>query len=662
MNVEEALRVADAAVVAKTKEHLTDIQRFILRGAWQSQTYDEIAEACYREPQHIKNVGAEFWRLLSEALGEKVTKTKFRSALERRSHSATVPQPQEPAQEETPSKNTDFVGREEAINDLDNFVNEGAKVILIQAEGGVGKTTLAQKWFEHQGLEPLLLRVGMTSQNIQSAEDWVRHKLLNDFQENPERNFLTMLEQLRVKLQTQRIGVLIDNLEPALINGEFIEPHQSYYVELLTVLAHPTVQSITLVTSREPLYEPGIIGFQTFHTYLLEELKKKAWEKYFDSQNISRNINALSETHRAYGGNALAMHLLSSDIRKESQGNLEVYWQQNHNDLLRHRSIENLIQRQLNKLSEDDPKAHELLCRLGCYPNQDIPSLPKVWLFCLVWDVPEKRRQRVIDALCDRSLLKVSDDRYYLHPVIRAEAVDRLKLKDSNPTRLLLIKREIDALEARNERLQKFLRWISKKSAVPNCQKPAAARFFYFKLALLACNLTVDFTPIRIHASELELDLNFDVSSALNVDVAIGFILTLANDPALGIDQSLRQALQQLKNQLPNPIEHKESDPFSCITRLVSWWRSEGQHWSVQLRAVMIEHHIIDSDWQLSGEQIEVLKHYEDVNNLLVDCLNNACNVTEELEKETMKTDVGKKIMKTLLLPSAEIEKLTPRD
>ena len=574
-----------------------------------------------------------------------------------RSHSAATPQHQEPAQEETVSKNPNFVGREEAINDLDNLVNEGVKVILIQAEGGVGKTTLAWEWFKRQGLEPLELRVGRTPQNIQPAEDWVRHKLLNDFQENPERNFLTRLEQLRVKLQTQRIGVLIDNVEPALINGEFIEPHQSYYVELLTVLAHPTVQSITLVTSREPLYEPGIMGFQTFHTYLLEELKKKAWEKYFDSQNISININALSEMHRAYGGNALAMHLLSSDIRKQFQGNLEGYWQQNRNDLLRHRSLENLIQRQLNKLSEDDPNAHELLCRLGFYPNQDVPSLPKLWLFCLVWDVPEKRRQRVIDALCARSLLKVNDDQYYLHPMIRAEAVDRLKLKDSNPNRLLLIKREIDALEASNERLQKFLKWVSKKSTVPICQKPAAARFFYFKLALLACDLTVDFTPVRIHAPELELDLNFDVSRALNVDVVLVFILTLASDPALGIDQSLRQALQELKNQLPNPMEQKESDPFSCITRLVAWWRSEGRHWSVQLTAVMIEHHIIDSDWQLNSEQIEVLKHYQDVNNLLVDCLNNACDVTEAVEKETMKTDVGKTIMKTLLLPFAEIEK-----
>ena len=366
---------------------------------------------------------------------------------------------------------------------------------------------------------------------------------------------------------------------------------------------------------------------------------------------------------QAYGGNAEVMYILSGDVQNQFQGNLKAYWQENREDLLRHPTLEKLVQCQFNKLRDDNAQAHELLCRFGLYPNRNFPTVPKAWLFCLLWDVPEKRRQRVIDDLCDRSLVKVNNNGYYLHLVIRPEAVDRLNLKDSNPARLLLIKREIDALEASNERLQKFLRWISKKScAVPTCKKTAAARLFYFKLVILACDLTVDFTPVRTHALELELDLNFDVSRALNVDVALVFILTLANDPALGIEQSLRQALQELKNQLPNPIEHKESDPFSCITRLVSWWRSEGQRWSVQLRAVMIEHHIIDSDWHLSCEQIEVLKHYQDVNDLLVNCLNDACNVTEEVEKETMKTDVGKKIMKTLLLPNAEIEQLTPID
>lgn len=129
MDAEEALRVADAAVFAKTGRHLKDIEKAIILGAWQTQNYDSIAATYHCEPQHIKNKGAEFWNLLSEALGEKVSKRNFRGALERRSHSAELPQPQEEsAEKETVSKNTAFVRREEAIadftlvNDLDELV------------------------------------------------------------------------------------------------------------------------------------------------------------------------------------------------------------------------------------------------------------------------------------------------------------------------------------------------------------------------------------------------------------------------------------------------------------------------------------------------------------------------------------------------------------
>jgi len=472
-----------------------------------------------------------------------------------RSHSAEVPQTQEQAQEETPSKNPDFVGREEAINDIDNLVNEGAKVILIQAEGGVGKTTLAQQWFEHQGLEPLLLRVGMTSQNIQLAEDWVRHKLLNDFQESPERNFLTMLEQLRVKLQTQRIGVLIDNLEPALINGEFIEPHQSYYVELLTVLAHPTVQSMTLVTSRESLHEPGITGFQTFHTYLLEGLNKKAWEKYFDSQNISININALTEMHRGYGGNALAMHLLSSDIRKQSQGDSEVYWQHNRDDLLKLRSLKSLVKRQFNKLREDNSQAYDLLCRLGFYPKRDVPFVPNAWLRCLLWDVPEKNRQQVIDDLCDRSLVKVSDEEYYLHQMIRAEAVDRY---EANSEDLINIKKQVDTLVALDRKIQDALLWISQRfSLVSEGYKKAAFRAFY--LGIILDNYQFSYLPLVEANSKY-----FEIASVLDRRFRVCYEISRQEGEKLAAYIQIKIYTEATKILQANPKKH-----FNNINKLI---------------------------------------------------------------------------------------------
>ena len=610
-------------------------------------------------------------------------------------HSAEVRQPQEPAQEETPSKNTDFVGREEAIAHLDSLVKDGSKVILIQAEGGVGKTTLTRKWFELQRLEYLEFSVGMTRQTIYPAEDWVRQTLRSYFDENPEQNFRAMLEQLKHKLQSERIGVLINNLEVALFNGEFIEPHQSYYVELLTVLAHSSVNSITLVTSREPLYEPGIMGLQTFQTYLLEGLKKKAWEKYFDSQNISLNINTLSEMHRAYGGNALAMDLLSSDIRKQSQGNLEVYWQENRDDLLRHPTLEKLVQRQFNKLRDDNSQAHELLCRFGFYPNLNFPAVPKVWLFCLLWDVPEKRRQRVIDDLYDRSLLKVNDEGYYLHPMIRVEAVERLLRGESNHKKLLLIKSQIDALLPSNEQndsLQEFLVWLSKKTnKVTTLWKLAVIRACYFFISL-ECEFTSAFPIIKSidpnwdreldrvyylpHSSGFDMDLILAHSLGCDLDLSLyrvlvhtlsyaneptielppslasrfsalnAFYFSMARDEAKNINYALKfdisSKLKELLEKIKTQIEIKQPNIINTIKHR----KETSLSFVEELREVMIEEHDIGHNWQFSNNQKELVKQYYKANELLVDCLNN------------VPQKVRSHIEDTLLLPIAEIREI----
>ncbi|GAB1544302.1 hypothetical protein NUACC21_69780 [Scytonema sp. NUACC21] len=83
MNLEEALKVADEAVFNKTGKYLTDIQKLVLQECWDKKTYDEIAKAIDYSPQHIKNEGNELWKLLTNALGEKVSKSNFQAPLER---------------------------------------------------------------------------------------------------------------------------------------------------------------------------------------------------------------------------------------------------------------------------------------------------------------------------------------------------------------------------------------------------------------------------------------------------------------------------------------------------------------------------------------------------------------------------------------------------
>ena len=324
-----------------------------------------------------------------------------------------------------------FVGREGAIADLTALVSRKVNVIVIQARGGVGKTTLARKYLQQEFGSYLEFPIAKETKDIASIEGLIEEKL-RQLGEEPGREFLVSLDRLKRKLQSDRIGILIDNLEPALDStGKFIEAHRRY-LELLRVLNDPTVQSLTLITSRERLREPAI----TVHHYGLKSLDVQAWFQFFQSRNISvpplgrgegGDLSALAALHHAYGGNAKAMDLISGVILEDFSGETEAYWQANQNDLLIERDLEDLVTHQFNRLQQLDPDAYNLLCRMGCYRYQDVPTVPIEGLFCLLWDIPENRHRRVIKSLQDRSLVDCENGEFWLHPVIRAEAIARLR-------------------------------------------------------------------------------------------------------------------------------------------------------------------------------------------------------------------------------------------
>lgn len=138
MNVEEALAIADEAVSKKTGNSLTDLQRSIFREAWKGDTYETIADILNNCPQHIKNEGAKLWKLLSDALGEKVSKTNFKAALER--------QTQFSYEEATRSQSKEIPDRPSPISSdlVGQIVGKRYKIIKLLGQGEYGKTFLAE--------------------------------------------------------------------------------------------------------------------------------------------------------------------------------------------------------------------------------------------------------------------------------------------------------------------------------------------------------------------------------------------------------------------------------------------------------------------------------------------------------------------------------------
>ncbi len=83
MNLEEVLKLADRIVFDKTGQHLDDLQEAVLRGTLNRETYKQIAKDFDCSESNVRQIGSELWQILSEKLGEDVSKSNFCSAMQR---------------------------------------------------------------------------------------------------------------------------------------------------------------------------------------------------------------------------------------------------------------------------------------------------------------------------------------------------------------------------------------------------------------------------------------------------------------------------------------------------------------------------------------------------------------------------------------------------
>jgi hypothetical protein len=81
MTAEEALALLDSLLPG---QQLKDVQELVFRYVWQGWSYPKIAEHTGYETGHIRDVGSQLWKQLSQAFGEQVTKKNVHLVLRQR--------------------------------------------------------------------------------------------------------------------------------------------------------------------------------------------------------------------------------------------------------------------------------------------------------------------------------------------------------------------------------------------------------------------------------------------------------------------------------------------------------------------------------------------------------------------------------------------------
>jgi hypothetical protein len=82
MDIEEALKWTDDRVFAKTGKHLDSLQKAILEGVWERETYEKIGDDQHCSKHHVRKEAWKLWQLLSDVFEENIRKTNIRSILE----------------------------------------------------------------------------------------------------------------------------------------------------------------------------------------------------------------------------------------------------------------------------------------------------------------------------------------------------------------------------------------------------------------------------------------------------------------------------------------------------------------------------------------------------------------------------------------------------
>ncbi|MDZ4870956.1 MAG: hypothetical protein CLLPBCKN_000344 [Chroococcidiopsis cubana SAG 39.79] len=349
IDCQEAIEAIDELMLLKAGRRLSQDEQLVIEAAWEDKHYKEIAQTHSSTIDRLqRDVGQKLWILLTGILGngEKITKKRLRSILERRmvtgfllssasSQSNPVNTSAIPVIGGQPPNVQTFFGREVELNQLREAIAHSRCVVLYGAPG-IGKSALVAKLIDQISKQPhsqfnyLIWKSVHNSPPLKALlANLLKVLALKAFQEQRLREDTHQLTALFIEaLSMRRCLLVLDSAEVWLRQqrDNSCNPYSEQYSEYASffrTIVEEKHSSCIILTSREPFKDLMKLqrSGRPSDSFKLEGLNVKAAGEILRTRRLT-DEQKWSELLEPYLGNPAAIELVASRIEKFFSGSV----------------------------------------------------------------------------------------------------------------------------------------------------------------------------------------------------------------------------------------------------------------------------------------------------------------------------------------------------